>query len=206
MRQTFLELPIYKKAEEIYQLVQSMTSFVEDYPFEINYPIDQEIVDDSIKSMKEKSHEIKMLIMYTCHDDRQYHEAMEYAMVIKYYVNEVVCDVNCLENTGLKESEFVDVFHETLEEFRVLFKEWITTFPKFRYYAYDADWGLYELHPDVVVLDYPTGERFDEDNPLHRMRNYHEVWDEDEDEDEDEFEDEFEDEDEDEFEDEDDEV
>jgi len=189
----YQELPIYKKAEEIYKLVQSMTSFVEDYPFKIEYDFDREMVDDSIRSMNEKSFEIRMLIQQTCHEHRQYHEAMENAMVIKYYVNEVVCDVNRLENTGLKESEFVDLFHEALEEFRVLFKEWITTFPKFRYYKYDTDWGLYELHPDVVVVDYLSGERFDEDNPMHRVRDYDEVWEEEEDDEDEDYDDDDED-------------
>lgn len=87
-----------------------MTSFVQDYPFEIVYHFDQETVDDSIRSMNEKLFEIRMMMQDTCHEHRQYHDCMENAMVIKYYVNEVVCDVNRLENTGLMESETIGVF------------------------------------------------------------------------------------------------
>ncbi len=194
MRLPYQELPIYKKAKEIQKLVDSLMCFVEDYPFEINYDFDQELVDESIASMEDKTYAMQYAIQENCWVERQYHEAMERAVLVKHYAEEIVCDVNRLESTGLKESEFVDLFHDVLDEFRVLFVEWIKTFNKWRYYMIDADWGLFDLNADVVVINYLTGERYDEDNPLHRIMNS-----DDEDEDDEYEDDEFDDEDFDEF-------
>lgn len=196
MNRPYEDLPIYQKAIEIQKLVESLTSFVEDYPFEINYDCEQEMVDESIASMYDKALEMQFAIRENCWEERQYHEAMERAVLVKHYAEKIVCDVNRLENTGLKESEFVDLFHEVLEEFRVLFVEWIKTFNKWRYYKIDADWGLYDLNADVVLINYLTGERYDEDDPLHIIMNSDDDDDELEDdedydyEDDDEFEDE----------------
>ncbi|MGJ8591826.1 MAG: hypothetical protein ACSHXF_04725 [Aquaticitalea sp.] len=205
MRRPYKHLPIYKKAEEIAKLVDSMTGFVEDYEFNIEYDFDQEMVDRSIASMQDKSLKMRMTIEETCWEECQYHDAMEKAVLVKYFVNEIVCDVNRLESAGLRESDFVDVFHDTLEEFRLLFIDWIKTFNKWRYFKYDLDWGLFDLNADVVVVNFYTGEQYDEDELMHRMMHRDEAY-EFADEDEDEDEDDFEDGDEDEFEDEDDEV
>ena len=78
---------------------------------------------------------------------------MEYAAIIRKTARDICIHCVALESFGFKEVEYLQLIRNEVEEFRVLFAEWVQTFDP---WIYTIDrWGLFN----------PPGVNFDDIDP-----------------------------------------
>lgn len=78
---------------------------------------------------------------------------MEYATIIRKTARDIIMHCVTLESFGFKEVEYVQLLKKELEEFRILFAEWVKTFDIWNY-TIDR-WGVFN----------PPGIQYDDKNP-----------------------------------------
>ncbi|WP_194850218.1 hypothetical protein [Nonlabens antarcticus] len=141
------QLPVYNKAEEIYFLVNRMLTG--SYADELEESEDMEDIEsDVIERMFEQNKEFMlanaMMIpskIAGAEGADLYDLRMENAAVIRKAAREIITDARGLQMNGFKDIEYLDLLRRELEEFRVLFAEWVAGFDK-ENYCIDR-WGLF---------------------------------------------------------------
>jgi len=78
---------------------------------------------------------------------------MENAAVIRKAARELITDARGIQMNGFKDTEYLDLLRIEIEEFRVLFAEWVKTFDPWNY-SIDR-WGLFN----------PPGINYDDKDP-----------------------------------------
>jgi hypothetical protein len=78
---------------------------------------------------------------------------MENATLIRKAARELIVDALDLEKHGNQDTEYLDLLRKELDEFRILFAEWVKTFDC---WSYSIDrWGLFN----------PPGIQYDDNDP-----------------------------------------
>lgn len=142
MKNKIREMPIYIKAFEIFKLIHSFDSVL------------AEIDDDLIQSQRSFLIENGSLIpakIAGAEGSDLYDIRMENAAIIRKAAREIFVTVGSFRYLGLKEEDYTNLIREKIDEFKILFREWVEGFDPSNY-IYD-DWGLFN----------PPGAQPDED-------------------------------------------
>jgi hypothetical protein len=138
------DLPIYKKAEEIYKTLQIITDlFPEDNDY-LQHLKSNLLGDIMIIQAKISGAEAVKL----------YDIKMENAAIIRKAAREIMVSGNHLELLGFSDAKYYKIIRNLIEDFRLLFIDWVAGFnPK--HYIVD-EWGLFNppgISPDYVQRD-----------------------------------------------------
>ncbi len=145
MRTEELEkMPLYQKAMEILKIVERITSLV---PEEDDSPLSF-LAND----MHGDALQIPAKIAGASGVDL-YDIKMENAAVIRKCARQIYVGCNGFRMWDFKETEYLELLRGQIEEFRVLFAEWVKTFDQWNYVI--DRWGLFN----------PPGVNYDDKDP-----------------------------------------
>ncbi|MFN4365221.1 hypothetical protein [Chryseobacterium hispalense] len=144
MRDSVKNLPLYQKAEEIYETLKIITDL---------FPDD----NDYLQHLKMNLLEDIMVIQAKISGAeavKLYDIKMENAAIIRKAARDIMVSGNNLEMFGFTDSKYYKLIRNLIEEFRILFVEWVAGFnPK--HFIVD-DWGLFNppgISPDYIQSD-----------------------------------------------------
>ncbi|WP_164462997.1 hypothetical protein [Chryseobacterium shandongense] len=150
MRDSIKNLPLYQKAEEIYETLKIITAL---------FPDD----NDYLQHLKMNLLEDIMVIQAKISGAeaiKLYDIKMENAAIIRKAARDIMVSGNNLEMFGFTDSKYYKLIRNLIEEFRILFVDWVAKFnPK--HFIVD-EWGLF--NPPGISTDYV--QRDDEFNFL----------------------------------------
>ena len=153
MDSSFEKSPLYLKAREIQKLVNSIVDVIYESDLEYETQVEGEIIDENINFMIENSMLIPANIAGAFPEDLPYDLKMENAPLIRKAARELLTDATSIESFGFKNIEYLDLLRKEIDEFRLLFAEWVKTFDPWNYII--DRWGLFN----------PPGVNFDDHDP-----------------------------------------
>lgn len=153
MMEKWEKLPVFKKAMEIQKLVDHIVESVEKTDINFEHDIESEMLKNNISYMRENSMIIPAKIAGVADEDMLYDIKMENAAIIRKAARELITDARGIEMHGFKDVEYLDLLRNEIEEFRVLFAEWVKTFDCWNYII--DRWGLFN----------PPGVNYDDVDP-----------------------------------------
>jgi hypothetical protein len=165
-RKNYRESDIFKKAEEICELVERIVSVdVDDGSASKEH--EKAWFKSSQEYLRNNSHIICAKIA-GAYGDTLYDIKMENAAIIRKAARELITDSRGLQINGYKEIEYLDLLRVQVEEFRILFAEWVKTFDMGDYLI--DRWGLFNP-PGVNYDDHDPDDDipFDRENFLKEM-------------------------------------
>lgn len=137
----FENMPLYKKGWLIADLADKIASLVnddEEYAF---------LEDTELGLLRHHADQLRNDAMLICpkiagaEGGDLYAIRMENATIIRKAAREVQTGCSGLEMWGFKHTEYLELLRKEIEEFRVLFVEWVQTFDPWNY-SLDR-WGLF---------------------------------------------------------------
>lgn len=146
------KMPIYKKAMELLKLVDYITETVSKTDIKFENKIETEMIQHNIYYMCQNASTIPAKIAGAEAVDI-YDLKMENAAIIRKAARELITDARGIEMHGFKDTEYLDLLRNEVEEFRVLFAEWVNTFDCWNYII--DRWGLFN----------PPGINYDDKDP-----------------------------------------
>jgi hypothetical protein len=138
------DLPIYRKAEEIEKLVRHLMEVV---------PEDNPMLKHQKEFMLADALTIPVKISGAEGGDI-YDLRMENAAIIRKAARDLVTGLRGLELYGCKEPQYFDLLRKEMEEFRLLFIDWVAGFDRGNYIP--DKWGLFNppgVGPDDEMPD-----------------------------------------------------
>jgi len=159
--------PIYQKAYEIMEMVQGINVLVQGEGNATNEKVDldREITLHYMSDMVESS--MIMLVKVGAHyGPSLYSIQMEAATLIRMHAMRVRLNINGLEMGGYEENEYFKALRNSIDEFRILFAEWVVTFDPWNYVI--DRWGLFNP-PGVNYYDKDPDDDLPFDNPLNDL-------------------------------------
>ncbi len=157
----FQNTPIYKKAEEILETVKTITDL---------FPED----DEFLKEIKVQLMSDAFLIpakLVGAMGAKLYDIKMENATLIRKAARDLMVSYHLLTRSEFKESEYYLLVRKQIEEFRLLFIDWVESFNPEHFIT--DNWGLF--NPPGISPDYE--QRTDELNFLDEDDEDDEEWD-----------------------------
>jgi hypothetical protein len=153
-------LPLYKKSQLIYQLVESLVA---------SLPENDDYLQDTKHFMREDAMMISAKIAGAEGGDL-YSIRMQNAALIRDYAMHLYVQVGSLRmHKNFKELEYVQLIREELDDFRLMFIEWVANFDT-NNHIWD-EWGLFNppgaIPPSEVDSfddDFDPSDFFDEDD------------------------------------------
>lgn len=134
------ETPIFKKSEEIFQTIKTITDLI---------PEDNQYLQHTKEHMLENALVIQAKLASGI-PAKLWEIKMENAAIIRKCARELMVLYHSLTMHGFEEAKYYLLVREQLEEFRLLFREWVSTFnPK--HFIVD-EWGLF--NPPGIPQDY----------------------------------------------------
>ena len=136
------QLPIYKKAEEIFKLTEALVRTI---------PEDNEYLQETTaKFMIEDAMMLSPKIA-GAEGVGLYDIKMENAAIIRRCARQLYVSAGSLRfEDDFKDNEYVELLRETIDEFRLLFIEWVAAFDQWDYII--DRWGLFNP-PGVTAHD-----------------------------------------------------
>src|SRR5690606_25178187 len=126
------EMPNMQKAEEIYQLVEGLATLI---------PEDEDdILGAERRFMREDAMIIPAKIMGAEAADI-YDLRMENAAIIRKAAREIYVRAGSLDMYGFDQTEYADLIRKEIDNFKLLFREWVKSFDPWNYIV--DDWGLF---------------------------------------------------------------
>jgi len=153
MDSSFEKSSLYLKAREIQKLVNSIVDVIYESDLEYETKREGEIIDENINFIIENSMLSPANIAGACPQDLPYDLKMENATLIRKAARELLTDATSIESFGFKNIEYLDLLRKEIDEFRLLFAEWVKTFDPWNYII--DRWGLFN----------PPGVNFDDHDP-----------------------------------------
>lgn len=129
------ELPIYKKAQEIYEMVSKIADLITD---------DDESTLSSIKGQILNDSMLILVKIAGAEGGDIYDIRMENAAIIRKSARDLMVSKHTLETFGFEEYAYFDMVRELIEEFRLLFIDWVAGFDQSNYII--DRWGLFNPH------------------------------------------------------------
>lgn len=139
-RQRVENLPIYKKGEEIYQMTRKICDLIPEDNEHLQFVKGDMLLNASLLTVKVAGAEGGDL----------YDQRMEAAAIIRKAARDLMVSNHSLEMFGFEEVEYFDIVRDLIEEYRLLFIEWVAGFDK-RNYIIDR-WRLFNP-PGVGPFD-----------------------------------------------------
>ena len=154
MRKDKLEqMPLYRKAMEILEIVERIRQLV---------PEENEFTTTVAQNMYVDALQLAPKIAGAEGVDL-YDIKMENAAIIRKCAREIYVGCNGFLMEGFKEVEYLEMLRAEVEEFRVLFAEWVKTFDQWNYII--DRWGLFNP-PGVSYDDKDPDDDIPFDNPF----------------------------------------
>ncbi len=125
------KLPIYQKGKEIADLVRAITVLMDDDNEQMGWLKGELLVDSSMPCAKIAGAEGGNL----------YDIRMECATIIRKSAMTLYVSVHSLRDAGFEYMEYYTLVRQKIEEFRLLFIDWVAGFDK-NHYIVDR-WGLF---------------------------------------------------------------
>lgn len=144
------KLPIYRKGQEIYDLVTRITDLIPEDNEHLMFVKSCMLSDAAQLTVKIAGAEAAGL----------YDLKMENAAIIRKAARELVVQQHSLEAFGFKDTEYCEIIRGLIEEYRLLFIDWVAGFDKWDYII--DRWGLFNP-PGVGPFDKDP----DDDIPFH---------------------------------------
>ncbi|SHF47991.1 hypothetical protein SAMN05444483_101268 [Salegentibacter echinorum] len=149
----FRKEPLYQKAEEILQMVHRIVDLI---------PEDDEMLKSTGGFMMDDALRLPAKIAGAMGADL-YDLQMENAAIIRKSARDIYVSCNHFFAANFKETEYLHLLRETIEEFRILFAEWVKTFDPWNYII--DRWGLFNP-PGVNYDDKDPDDDIPFDNPF----------------------------------------
>ena len=142
------DLPIYKKGEEILDIVHQIGKLI---PKE-NTPLQQ------IKSNMYND-AMQLTVKVACAESGQLYDLkMQSAAIIRKAAHDLMLTNHTLEMFGFKNTEYFEIINDLIEEYRILFIDWVARFDQWNYIV--DRWGLFN----------PPGVKPDDDDPINPVK------------------------------------
>lgn len=135
------DLPLYKKAEEIFDVVRQIADLI---------PDDEESPLAHIKAQMLGDAMMIQAKIAGAEGAEIYDLRMENAAIIRKAARDLMLTNHSLEMFGFKEVEYFNIVRELIEEFRLLFIDWVAGFDPWNYII--DRWGLFNP-PGVSAHD-----------------------------------------------------
>lgn len=135
-----LQTPIFEKSEEIFETLKTITDL---------FPKDDPILLD----LKEQLLGDAMLIqakLAGAFAVKLYDIKMENAALIRKAARDLMVSYHTLKMLGFEDVEYYKIIRKQIEEFRLLFVEWVSSFNQ-KHFITDS-WGLF--NPPGIAHDY----------------------------------------------------
>src|ERR1035437_1689514 len=127
----FKELPLYKKGEEIYEVVDHICELI---------PDDNEMLGH-VKGVMLEDAMLLTVKVAGAHGGQLYDIKMEAAAIIRKAGRELMIQNHSLEMFGFEHVEYFQIVRDLLEEYRFLFIDWVAKFDPTDYII--DRWGLF---------------------------------------------------------------
>lgn len=134
------ELPLYKKGEEIYQVVDQICQLIDDEDRFLGH----------VKSIMLEDAMLLTVKVAGATGGQLYDIKMECAAIIRKAARELMVQNHALEMFGFEHVEYFQIVRDMLEEYRILFIDWVSDFDKWDYII--DRWGLFNP-PGVSPFD-----------------------------------------------------
>lgn len=125
------DLPIYKKGREIYDVVREITDLI---------PDDNEILQDIRMQMLSDAAMLTAKVAGAEGGDL-YDIRMQNAALIRKAANDLMVQNHSLKAFGFEHVEYYSIVRNLIEEYRLLFIDWVEGFDKWNYVI--DRWGLF---------------------------------------------------------------
>ena len=125
------QLPLYKKGLEILDLIQQITDLISEE-------------DDHLKFVKEFMLEDAYMLtakIASAEGGDLYDIRMENAVIIRKAAQDLILQNHSLEMFGFEYVEYYSLVRDLIEEYRLLFIDWVSGFDKWNYVI--DRWGLF---------------------------------------------------------------
>jgi hypothetical protein len=139
-QQRVRNLPIYKKGEEILEVVKQIADLIPEEDEHLGYVKNFMMEDAYMLTVKIAGAETADL----------YDLRMENAAIIRKSARDLMVQYHSLEMLGFEYVEYYTMVRNLIEEYRLLFIEWVAGFDKWNY-TIDR-WGLFNP-PGVTPFD-----------------------------------------------------
>lgn len=146
------ELPIFKKGEEIFEVVDQICQLIDDDDQYLGHIKGIMLEDAMLLTVKVAGAEGGQL----------YDIRMECAAIIRKAARELMIQNHSLEMFGFEHVEYFRIVRKLLEEYRLLFIDWVAGFDKWDYII--DRWGLFNP-PGVGPFDHDP----DDDIPFNEL-------------------------------------
>jgi len=146
------DLPIYKKGWEIYEVVDQICQLIPDDNEPLAHVKSIMLEDAMMLTVKVAGAEAGQL----------YDIKMEAAAIIRKAAQNLMIQNHSLEMFGFEHVEYFQIVRNLLEEYRLLFINWVSKFDKWNYII--DRWGLFNP-PGVGPFDHDP----DDDIPFNRF-------------------------------------
>lgn len=166
MREQWMKLPVFKKAIEIEELVRRLIETVEKSDIDFESEFTEDMVKRNLQYLTENSMIIPAKIAGASAEDMLYDIKMENAAIIRKAARELITDARGIQMNGFKDTEYLDLLRNEVEEFRILFAEWVKTFDPWNYII--DRWGLFNP-PGVNYDDHDPDDDLPFNNPFNEM-------------------------------------
>lgn len=154
----FEKTPIYKKAIDVWEVAHRIAEMASDMGDESKTERESRNLEHLADIIAEDAYMIAPKIASAWSSDF-YDIKMENATIIRYSAMNVLLHLRSLEVHGFKEVEYCELLRKEIEEFRLLFIEWVKTFDPWNYKI--DRWGLFNP-PGVSHDDIDPNEDEDE--------------------------------------------
>jgi hypothetical protein len=127
------KMPIFKKAEQILKLTEGLVQII---------PTENEFLQETtVKYMLENAFIIPAKIANAEGSDL-YDLRMENAAIIRKAARELYVQAGSLRfEEGITDNDYIDLLRNTIDEFRLLFIDWVASFDQWNYIK--DSWGLF---------------------------------------------------------------
>jgi len=133
MTEKWKNLCIYKKAIEMQKLVDCIVESVEKTDIDFEHRTKPEMVKHNLNYLKKNALIIPAKIAGVADKDIPYDIKMENAAIIRKSARELITDLRGIQMHYFKDVEYLDLLRNEVEEFRILFAEWVKTFDCWNY-------------------------------------------------------------------------
>jgi len=151
----YKNLAVFQKAREIFDIIKEIADLV---------PKDDEILQSLVAQMQGDAMLIQSKIAGAEAGDL-YSIRMENACIIRKAAHDLMIIKHSFKSFGFRYSEYFDIVRDRIEEFRILFIDWVESFDKWNYII--DRWGLFNPpgigpHDSDPDDDIPSNHPFDD--------------------------------------------
>jgi hypothetical protein len=153
----YLKQPIYQKAKQIHELIYQIITYADEID---ETDVEGQMTKEYVNFLRESASIMLVKLSSALREDILYDIKMENTTIIRKSAREVLTNISGLGLMKFKEIDYLSLVRTEMEEFRVLFAEWVKTFDPWNY-TIDR-WGLFNP-PGVNYDDHDP----DDDLPFH---------------------------------------